>query len=104
MVEQAKNGVEDLTRFAMDVVHRSGDEALSYYGKGLTAIKFDEGLVTEAELKLDEFFEDQLSAYFPEHRIFNRNQGKRAYTHKGDGAMWVYDPLDGARSTSPSGR
>ena len=95
MVEQIKNGVEDLTRFAMDIVHRSGEEALSYYGKGLTAIKFDEGLVTEAELKLDEFFEDQLSAHFPEHRIFSRNQGRRSYTHKGDGAMWVYDPLDG---------
>ena len=95
MVEQIKNDVEDLTRFAMDVVRRSGEEALSYYGKGLTAIKFDEGLVTEAELKLDEFFEKQLSAHFPEHRIFNGNQDKQVYTHKGDGAMWVYDPLDG---------
>lgn len=95
MVEQTKNGVEDLSQFAMDVVRRSGEAALSYYGKGMPAMKFDEGLVTQAELELGEFFQDQLATHFPEHRVFNNTQGKRVYTHEGDGAMWVYDPLDG---------
>ena len=95
MAEQQKNGVEDLTRFAMEVVRSSGEKALSYYGRGLPAIKFDEGLVTEAELQLGEFFQDQLATHFPDHRVFNNNQDKRTYTHEGDGALWVYDPLDG---------
>ena len=92
---QLKNRIEDLTQFAIDVVRRSGEEALSYYGKGLPAMKFDEGLVTEAELKLGEFFKDQIATHFPQHQVFDHNQGNRKYTHKGDGAMWVYDPLDG---------
>lgn len=95
MIEQITNRVEDLTQFAKDMVRRSGEEALSYYGKGFPAVKFDEGLITKAELKLDEFFKDQLAVHYPQHRVFNHNQGKRAYTHVGDGAMWVFDPLDG---------
>ena len=95
MVEQKKDDIEELTRFAVEVVRRSGEEALSYYGKGMPSMKFDEGLVTEAELKLGEFFQEQLAIHFPEHQVFNNNQSKRAYTHKGDGALWVYDPLDG---------
>lgn len=58
-------------------------------------MKFDEGLVTEAELKLGDFFQEQLAIHFPEHQLFNNDQSKRAYTHEGDGALWVYDPLDG---------
>lgn len=95
MVEQIKNGIEELTQFAMEVVRRSGEEALSYYGKGMPAMKFDEGLVTEAELRLSEFFQDQLAKHFPEHRVFNNNQSRRDYTHEGDGSLWVYDPLEG---------
>ena len=95
MVEQMKNGVEGLTQFAMDVVRRSGEEALSYYGKGVPDLKFDERLVTEAELHLDEFFQNQLAIHFPEHRVFNNNQSKQVYSDEGDGALWVYDPLDG---------
>jgi myo-inositol-1(or 4)-monophosphatase len=95
MAEQEKNGIEELTRFAMEVVRSSGEKALSYYGKGSPSIKFDEGLVTEAELQLGEFFQDQLAMHFPEHRVFNNSQDNQAYTHEGDGALWVYDPLDG---------
>ncbi len=34
--------VEDFTEFAMEVIRRAGDEALSYYGKGRSHIKFDD--------------------------------------------------------------
>ena len=95
MAEQQKNSIEELSKFALEVVRASGEKALSYYGKGVPTIKFDESLVTEAELQLDEFFQDQLLTHFPEHQVFSNNQDKRTYTHKGDGALWVYDPLDG---------
>tara|TARA_B100001971_G_C18180004_1_gene532196 strand:- start:864 stop:1055 length:192 start_codon:yes stop_codon:yes gene_type:complete len=51
--------VEDFTEFAMEVIRRAGDEALSYYGKGRLYIKFDNELVTEAELHLIDFFQNQ---------------------------------------------
>jgi len=82
MVFSKSHSIEDLTQFAMEVIHRSRDEALSYYGKGNPHVKFDEELVTEAELHLREFFQDQLQAHFPEHQVFKNNQEEKAYTHE----------------------
>jgi myo-inositol-1(or 4)-monophosphatase len=88
-------GIEGLAQFAIDVIRTSGEKALTYYGKGRTQIKFDEGLVTEAELNLTEFFRDQLNAHFPEHQVFKNNQENQEYTHEGRRSLWIYDPLDG---------
>jgi myo-inositol-1(or 4)-monophosphatase len=87
--------IEDLGQFAVEVIRGSGEKALSYYGKGSHQIKFDEGLVTEAEIQLTEFFQDQLQANFPEHQIFKNNQEDHEYTHEGKKSVWIYDPLDG---------
>ena len=88
-------GIDDLKQFALDVIRRAGEEALSYYGKGDPYVKFDEGLVTEAELHLAEFFQDQLDAHFPEHQVFSNNQQEKEYTHEEKRYVWVYDSLDG---------
>ena len=90
-----EQGIEDLRRFATEAIRRSGDEALSFYGKGDPEIKFDEGLVTEAELNLAEFFQAELLARFPEHQLFRNNQEESGYTHEGKRYLWVFDPLDG---------
>lgn len=87
--------IEDLTGFAMELIRESGKKALSYYGKGEFQVKFDENLVTEAELDLTDFFQEQLSANFPEHQIFQQDQEKRDYTHDSKRYLWIYDPLDG---------
>ena len=89
------HGIEDLTQFAVEVIRRSGEEALSYYGKGSPQVKFDDELVTEAELHLTEFYQDQLHAHFPEHQVFKTNQENKGYTHEGKRYLWIYDALDG---------
>jgi myo-inositol-1(or 4)-monophosphatase len=89
------HGVEELTQFGIDVIRSSGDEAHAYYGKGKLQVKFDEELVTKAELRLAEFFENQLSAAFPEHQVFKNHQEQEGYTHEGKRYLWVYDALDG---------
>jgi len=91
----SSEGIEDLRRFAQEVISHAGQEALSYYGKGDPYVKFDEDLVTQAELHLTEFFQDQLIAHFPEHQVFANDQEKRGYTHGGKRYLWVYDALDG---------
>ena len=88
-------GIEDLTEFAMEVIRRSGEEALSYYGKGKFNLKFDDELITEAELHLTEFYQDQLHAHFPEHQVFEGKQENKGYTHEGKRYVWIYDALDG---------
>jgi myo-inositol-1(or 4)-monophosphatase len=87
--------IEDLTKFAMDMIRRSGQEVLRYYGKARPEVKFDDDLVTEAELSLTEFFQGQLKDRFPQHQIFNYDQGNKGYTHEGERYLWIYDPLDG---------
>ncbi len=90
-----RHGIKNLTKFAMEVVRRSGKEALSYYGKGNPDIKFDEELVTEADLHLMGFFQDQLNSHFPEHQVFRNNQANKDYTHDEKRYLWIFDPLDG---------
>lgn len=96
MADKKDQALEELNGFAIQVIRRSGEEALSYYGKGSLRQKFDEALVTEAELRLREFFRDQLYGHFPEHQVFSSNEKKGdGYTHEGKRYMWIYDSLDG---------
>jgi myo-inositol-1(or 4)-monophosphatase len=96
MAEKRDQAPEELGGFAIEVIRRSGEEALSFYGKGRLRQKFDEALVTEAELRLREFFQDQLYARFPEHQVFGSNRDKEGgYTHEGKRYMWIFDALDG---------
>jgi myo-inositol-1(or 4)-monophosphatase len=95
MADKKRHGIEVLTQFAMEVIRRSGEEALLYYGKGNSRIKFDEELVTEADFRLMEFFQDQLNHRFPEHQVFKNNQANTDYTHDEKRYIWIFDPLDG---------
>jgi myo-inositol-1(or 4)-monophosphatase len=96
MADLKDHGIEELLVFAMDLIRRSGEESLGFYGKGSTQQKFDETLVTEAEIHMREFFQDQLYARFPEHQVFTTYEGKEAgYTREGKRYLWVYDAVDG---------
>jgi myo-inositol-1(or 4)-monophosphatase len=95
MEDKNHHGIEDLAHFAMEVIQRSGKEALAFYGKGNPRIKFDEDLVTEADFHMMEFFQDQLNAHFPEHQMFKNNQANTNYTHEEKRYLWIFDPLDG---------
>ena len=95
MTFKKQHGIDELTQFAVDVIRRAGKEALSFYGKGDTHIKFDEQLITEADFHLMNFFEDELRARFPEHLVFKNNQASTEYTHDEKRYLWIFDPLDG---------
>jgi len=94
-VTSGHEGIDELLKFAIDVVHHCGEKALSFYGKGHRDVKFDEGLVTDAELQLMEFFQDRLFARFPDHKVYKTDRGDDGYTHGGKRYLWIYDPLDG---------
>jgi myo-inositol-1(or 4)-monophosphatase len=95
MEEETSRGIEELTEFAKDVIRQCGDEALKFYGKGNPRLKFDMGLVTEAELHLSEFFERHLHTRFPEHELFMNNWDSQEYTHDEKRYVWIFDPIDG---------
>ncbi len=91
MVDYEESRIEDLTQFAKDAISRTGDVALRYYGKGDPELRFDESLVTEAELHLANFFRSRLQATFPEHRLYGDAEMEKDYVHGQKGYMWVFD-------------
>lgn len=90
-----KYPIEELSEFALEMVRKAGRKALTYYGKGQPDTKFDEGLITETELRLMDSFRDELTARFPGHQIFRGGPLKEGYTHGGKRYLWIFDPLDG---------
>lgn len=69
---------------------------MNFYGKGKSDLKFDEELVTEAELHIANFFQDQVEAKFPDHQVFMNDQMETEYSHEGKRYVWIFDPIDGA--------
>ena len=74
-----EKGVQDLEDFGVEIIQGAGKEALALYGKGTTRVKFDENLVTEAELRLNEYFQDKLSL---EQAITSIKQQTRNYAKR----------------------
>lgn len=87
--------IDELLGFAKDVVASAGDKALGFYGKGNPEVKFDERLVTSAELELVNFFKDRLNSVFPGHGVFGDPLPAEDYVHGEKRYLWIYDPLDG---------
>lgn len=88
-------GIDEFTGFALDIIHEVGEKALSYYGKGKRSTRFDEDLITKAELQLSQFFENQLRKRFPGHHLFKDNFENTDYSHEKERYLWIFDPLDG---------
>jgi myo-inositol-1(or 4)-monophosphatase len=88
-------GIDELKEFAMELIRGIGEEALVYYGQSKPRIKFDEGLVTAAELHLNDYFRNALTTRFPEHQVFVNTDLDRSYSHEGKRYLWIFDPLDG---------
>jgi len=95
MQQPGNPNVEELIQFAMETVRFTGDEALRFYGKGNPKYKFDEDLVTEAELRLVDLFKSRLRSRFPEHGMFGDALPSKDYVHGQEGYLWIYDALDG---------
>ena len=95
MGETSHQDIDELTSFAMDALVTLGKESLNFYGKGRDAIKFDENLVTEAELHLVSVFERLLKARFPDHGLFEKSNLADDYSHDGKRYLWIFDPIDG---------
>jgi myo-inositol-1(or 4)-monophosphatase len=87
--------MEEIKRFALDVIRISGKEALAYYGKGNPRVKFDEDVISQAEIRILKVFKEQLAERFPEHQLYQHNHEDKDYTHDQRRYLWIFDPLDG---------
>jgi myo-inositol-1(or 4)-monophosphatase len=95
MTQAPMHGIESLTAFAINAVRSAGEVALESFGQGRGTAKFDEGLVTRAELQISQHFGHLLDRQFPDHRMFTSKTLDTAYTHDSRRYLWIFDPIDG---------
>jgi myo-inositol-1(or 4)-monophosphatase len=95
MAQEPIHGIETLTAFATSAIRDAGQAAMNSFGKGRGTAKFDEGLVTQAELQISNCFQQALSNQYPDHRMFTSRTLDTAYTHDSRRYLWIFDPIDG---------
>ncbi|MEW5908854.1 MAG: inositol monophosphatase family protein [Thermodesulfobacteriota bacterium] len=95
MTTDRSHGLGELTWFAETVIRELGDEALSFYGKGKTHLKFDDELVTQAEVHLVDRFEKKIALQFPSHQVYRNNKKMDDYRTGEQTFLWVFDAIDG---------
>lgn len=96
MKEQAAAlDIGELSQFSMETIDQMGREAMQFYGKGRFRPPFDQDLVTQAELHLNESFQQKIHVRYPEQQIYGQDRLDEGYTHGAKRYLWVFDPLDG---------
>ncbi len=65
------------------------------FGQGKASVKFDERLVTRAELQIGQCFQDALNRQYPDHCMFTSRTLDTSYTHDSRRYLWIFDPIDG---------
>jgi len=95
MGEAGKPKIEELESFAREILPSCGQRALEYYRSVKPHERFDEALVTAAELDLSSRFQVALSKTFPAHQIFGSQERAEGYTHEQKRYLWSFDPIDG---------
>ncbi|MFO7716576.1 inositol monophosphatase family protein [Desulfosarcina sp.] len=95
MAQGQIHGIEALTAFAVEALRSAGQTAMDSFGKAGGSAKFDEGLVTTAELQISKRFQNALDDRYPDHRMFSSRRLDTAYTHDNRRYLWIFDPIDG---------
>lgn len=95
MTHMPIHGIEALTTFAIDAIRDAGEVAMESYGKGKGPAKFDEDLVTRAELQISQCFKKAVDSQYPDHRTFTSKALDTGYTHGNRRYLWIFDPIDG---------
>ena len=88
-------GIDALTAFAIRAVQSAGQVALESFGQGRAGARFDEGLITRAELQISGHFGRALDKQFPDHSVFTSKTLDTDYTHDSRRYLWIFDPIDG---------
>jgi myo-inositol-1(or 4)-monophosphatase len=92
---EKKGEVHVFLDFAESLVKQAGELALNYYGHGDPSVKFDDELVTEADLAIREAIRSGIYEHYPEHRLLGEGENVKTYRHGEGGFQWIIDPVDG---------
>lgn len=84
----------EIMSFARALARAGGRIAMLHYGQANPRLKFDETLVTEADLAVQEHLRQEVARRFPDHRFLGEETGTTEGPEQGE-YLWVVDPVDG---------
>ncbi len=91
--------LHEIVTFARGIARSAGRIALASYGHANPRVKYDESLVTEADLAVQEHIRKEVQTQYPDHHFL----GEEAPSRRGEGDcryIWVVDPVDGTAAFS----
>ena len=80
-----------MENFLKSTVERAGKLALSYQDKIEKGVKSDGSIVTSADIAVEQFIRDKILTRYSTSSFL----GEETRFSKGDGLLWVVDPIDG---------
>ncbi len=99
--------LKEIASIARGLARSGGRIALMSYGHADPSVKYDESLVTEADLAVQEHIRQEVAKRFPSHRFLGeedlpRSSGEAAGSREGEEPdyLWVVDPVDGTAAFS----
>ncbi len=99
MAVVSKPDIDQLIAFAQDAILSCGQLASRFFRSVKPHERFDESLVTAAELELTAHFRQALAETFPAHRILGAEENEEGYTHEQKRYLWIFDPRRTKRAT-----
>lgn len=94
----SKRELDDMLTFSKGLARASGALALSYYGRANPTLRYDNNLVTEADLVVQEYIRKEVKAAYPNHRFLGEEGKARPKNLPDREPLWVVDPVDGSAS------
>ena len=89
-------------QFLIEIIKEAGEILIPFYEKRVeTQIKGGnpQDIVTEADLKVNDFIIDKISSEFPDHNIYSE-EGNNEQENKEGFPTWMIDPIDGTSNFS----
>ena len=83
--------------FALDLIHRAAELAMSYFDSGVTAeLKDGDEPVTEADRRVNELIVEEIARGFPDDAILAEESPPDPRRFEAP-RTWMIDPIDGTR-------
>ena len=90
----------ELLTFARAMARGGGAVAMSYYGRARPSFKYDESLVTEADLAVQDYLRSEIAGACPEHYVLGEATSGDTSELSQEEPLWVIDPVDGTAAFS----
>lgn len=91
--------LKEIHNFARAIVRSGGEIAMSHFGHADPEVKYDESLVTEADLEVQEHLRSEVRKKYPDHQFLGEE--KDGIDGPKDAPfLWVVDPVDGTSAFS----